>query len=246
MRVKRYFRYLLFLSLLFIIALANVSEVNAMNTGFQVTPLPTGEKTDFATNVNIQLISEEPPKQPIVCFDVNDNGLIAIGQKTSHPPKICVYSSEGIFQYGYTFECVGNFYVEWDKETINIYFVRDDMIVSVNPSGKILDVCRVDATDENISFKKILSQNTQKTVNETKYYIRNHLGIFNLFASSYSQMVIQDGSGAENIIYDVNSKQYVKMVVTAILVCAFVVVAVVVVSRQFTHTRGRCSCVKQK
>ena len=133
-------RYLIILSVFIFILFTNVMKVNAVNTGFKTNQFTSDEKNIFISNINLLTIDEEPVKKTITCFDVNSDQLIAIGQNTSDRKTICIYSNEGVFQYGYTFNCSGDFGVEWDEENLNIYFVRSSVIVSVTPRGEVLVV----------------------------------------------------------------------------------------------------------
>ena len=64
--------------------------------------------------------------------------------------------------------------------------------------------------------------------------------LFNWIALSFSQIVAIDATGTESIIYDVNSMQLTKMIVTISLICVLVFVAVAVVIWQFIKLR-RCN-----
>ena len=97
-------------------------EILAMNTGFDTQPLPKDKINTFLNNVNISVLTEEPPKRAIECFDVNENGIIAIGSSNFKEKSICVYTNDGIFQYGYSFKCEGSFGIEMDEDILNIYF----------------------------------------------------------------------------------------------------------------------------
>lgn len=173
----------------------------------------------------------------ITCFDVNSNRLIAIGQNTSDRKTICIYSNEGVFQYGYTFNCSGDFGVEWDEENLNIYFVRSSVIVSVTPNGELLDVFEVQNTIENNSYVNHFIHATKRTIGNAEYYIRNNMGVLNLFASSYSQISVKDITGSERIIYDVGSVQFFNMIVVIAIVCVFISVAIAVIAYQFIKLR---------
>ena len=225
------------LSVFIFVIFANVMKVNAMHTGFKTNELPSEEKNMFISNINILSIDEEPVKKTITCFDINSNQLIAIGQNTSDRKTICVYSNEGAFQYGYTFNCSGDFGVEWDEENLNIYFVRSSVIVSVTPKGEVLGAFEVQNTIENNSYVNHFVHATKKTMGNDEYFIRNDMGIFNWIATSYSQIVTIDATGSESIIYDVNSMQLTKTIVTISLICVFVFVAVAVVIWQFIKLR---------
>ena len=227
MKVKR--GCLIVLFIVIFVLFVNVMEVNAVNTGFKTNQLPDEEKYVLVSNINILPIDQEPVKKTISCIDVNENRLIAIGQNTSDRKTICIYSNDGVFQYGYNFNCSGDFGVEWDNENLNIFLVRSSVIVSVTPKGEIVDVFEVQNTIENNSYVNNFIHSTKRTVGDIEYSIRNNLGILNFVASSYSQVIIQDDTGAESVIYDVSSMQLSNMMVTIIFVCGFVLIAVAVI-----------------
>ncbi len=235
MRRKQIYLFLLFVFLI-VVSISTI-EVNAMHTGFETTELPSEEKNMFISNINILPIDEEPIKKTITCFDVNSDRLIAIGQNTSGRKTICVYSNEGVFQYGYTFNCSGDFGVEWDEENLNIYFVRSSVIVSVTPRGEVLDAFEVQNTAENNSYVNHFIHSTTRTIGDAEYFIGNNLGILNLFAPSYSQIIVKNSTGAENVIYDVGSMQLSNMIVTIGIICVFVFVAIAAIAWQFIKLR---------
>lgn len=235
MKVKRSCFFLLFVFIFVIFTSA--MKVNAMHTGFKTNELSSEEKDMFISNINVLSIDEEPVKKAITCFDVNSNHLIAVGQNSSDRKTICVYSGEGDFQYGYTFNCSGDFGVEWDEENLNIFFVRSSVIVSVTPKGEVLDAFEVQNTIENNSYVNHFIHATKTEIDNYEYYIRNNMGLLNLFAPSYSQIIAKDSTGAESIIYDVSSMQLTKTIVTISLICVFVIVAVAVVIWQFIKLR---------
>lgn len=235
MKVKRSCFFLLFVFIFVIFTSA--MKVNAMHTGFKTNELSSEEKDMFISNINVLSIDEEPVKKAITCFDVNSNHLIAVGQNSSDRKTICVYSGEGDFQYGYTFNCSGDFGVEWDEENLNIFFVRSSVIVSVTPKGEVLDAFEVQNTIENNSYVNHFIHATKTEIDNYEYYIRNNMGLLNLFAPSYSQIIVKDSTGAESIIYDVSSMQLTKTIVTISLICVFVIVAVAVVIWQFIKLR---------
>lgn len=231
-------RIYLFLSLLLLIVFfTNAIEVNAMDTGFSTEEISEEKKTAFVSNINVSLLREEPEKSGILCFDVNEQGMIAVGNKDSQSKKICIYTSQGEFLYGYTFNCTQSFCVEWDEQHVNIYFIRSDVIISLDSDGNILDIKAVQDTIDNNSYRNSLLYSTTRTVGNTTYMIRNDMGILNWIAFSFSQIVAVDAAGTEFVIYDVNSVQLAKMIVAVCFICAFAFVAVAVIVRQFIKLR---------
>lgn len=229
--------YLLLSLVALIISSTNAIEVNAMNTGFSTEELSEEMKTTFVSSINVSPLSAEPEKKGVLCFDVNEQGMIAVGQKDSQGKEICIYTSQGEFLYGYRFNCTQSFCVEWDEQHVNIYFIRSDVIISLDSDGNILDIKSVQDTIENNSYRNSLLYSTNRTVGSTTYLIRNDMGIFNWIASTFSQIVTIDATGTESIIYDVNSMQLTKMIVTISLICVFVLVAIAVVVWQFIKLR---------
>lgn len=217
-------RSLLLLSVFCLVLFAIPLDVNALTTGFSTEELNEEQKDSFSINAGISPLSDEPEKDTIVCFDVNDNGLIAIGQETWDKKIVSVYSSDGVFQYGYTFVSSGSIGVEWDENNINIYFVRSGVIASVNSSGEVLDIKEVQDTTENNSYYYRFFRVAERTVGDTTYLIRSNMGILNWITASYSQVVVKEFDGTENIIYDASSIQLQRMTIIFIAILLFLAI----------------------
>lgn len=209
----------------------------AVNTGFSTQPLSNEEKNTFEANADFRLLDKEPTKRTIKCFDVNENNLIAIGSSTSEKKTIAIYNSEGVFQYGYEFDSNGSFGVEWDNDNIIIYFVRSDVACSVSPTGTIENLSKIENTFENNAYWNDFVFSENRTVGESEYSIKNDMGLFNIFASSYSQLEIKDLNGEINIVYDVNSDQLLKTILGFIGVVIFSGIVIGVLARNIYKSR---------
>ena len=226
MKLKKF--YLIVSFVLFFVLFVNLTEAKAMNTGFSTKEISEKTRSTFLSNFNVSLLKTVPERRGIQCFDVNEEGLIAIGQEGPQCKEVCVYTPQGEFLYGYVFESTQSFGVEWDKQNINIYLVRSDVIVSLDSDANILDIKVVLDTTDNNKYRNSLLHSTERVVGDTTYIVRNDLGILNWIASSYSQIITIDGTGTECIIYDVNSTQLTKMIVAISFVCIlFLVIAVI-------------------
>lgn len=230
MKMKRGCLFLLFVFA--VVLFTNGMRAEAMHTGFQTDLLSDEKQNRFISNIDIELIGKEPSKKTIQCFDVNNNHLIAIGHGGTERKAVCVYSDDGIFQYGYTFNCSGDFGVEWDEENLNIYFVRSDVIVSVAPNGEVLDVLEVKNTVDNNSYVNHFMHSTKRSVGETEYVIDNYPRILNLVTASYSQLIVKDENGTEITVYDAGSMQLFNVIITAVVVGTFIAMAVSVIVYQ--------------
>lgn len=214
----------------------NVTEASAINSGFQTTDFPSEEKDAFIDNIDLQRIIEEPDKKEIVCFDVNEDRMIAIGQDALRRKMVCIYSDTGVFQYGYMFNCSGDYGLEWDKDTLNIYFVRSSVIIAVSSNGEISDVLEVPHTVENNSYINGYLHATEKRVKDTEYSAVND-GIFQWLASSYSRIAATDSAGAERIIYDASAAQIRKIVLVSSCFCVLIAAASISITKQLKHSK---------
>lgn len=107
------FKRIVLMILLLLLGILNEKiTVFAMNTGFSTEALSDEQKKTFLSNVNISSVDSVTQKRGIECFDVNDEGLIAIGFSDSERKTVAVYNSEGVFQYGYKFRAEGIFGLE--------------------------------------------------------------------------------------------------------------------------------------
>ncbi len=213
----------------------------AASSGFSITSRGEQEAQEMAQRVEFTVLQQEPAKQSIVYFDVNDEGMIAVSQIGVEKRKICVYSADGVFQYGYKVETSGHVGVEWCGDHLNLYFVRGNCILTVDAQGNVLDTADIRDTSENDKYSRYLLHDTERVVGDTRYSIRNDMGPLNWIAGSYSQIVITDSDGNETMVYDVGSTQLLRTVVLlSAFVLFYVIVAVAIVrsSKKNTPTAG--------
>ena len=126
-----------------------------MNTGFDTEELSEEKKERILSYIGLTFLETAPRKRGIRCFDVNEQGMVAVTQEHGFQSKeICVYSSQGEFLYGYAFKTYGSICVEWDRENVNIYFIRSDELISLDSKGNVLDMKNVPITKKNDGYKR--------------------------------------------------------------------------------------------
>ena len=229
----RCIRYIFATILLLILLVIAGVKMLAVNTGFSTESLPENDRNTLLKNVNISMLADEPPKKAIKCFSVNEDGLVAIGCGNSESKTVCIYTNDGVFKYGYSFKCSGSFGIEFDKSVLNIYLVRSDVAIAVNSTGEVESVLKIQNTSENNTYWNNCVFSTKREIGDTEYFLKNDMGIFNLFASSYSQLIVTNKNGEETIIYDVNSAQFLNAAAVAAVVTVFVCFAGAVVIWRF-------------
>ena len=208
----------------------------AIHTGFSTEPLSAADEDTFLRNVKFTPLPEEPKRRPIVCFDAGDE-RIAIGCEESDHKTVCIYTTDGTFQYGWRFQCDGSFGVELDDENLNFYFVRSDVAASVNPKGEIKSLAMIKNTIENNAYWNHHVHAISREVGGIRYTLKNDLGIFNLFASSYAQLTATGADGVERVLYDVRTELLAKTIFVTALVLAFTTIAAVALIREFRKAK---------
>lgn len=218
----KYFNLCLFL-LLFFLLLSNCMNISATNTVYSTETLSPKDEATFLNNINLSYFESPPHKSTIECFDVNTDEVIVLGQKDSDKKMICVYSANGLFRYGYSFNCTGSFGVEWNNNNINIYFSRSDIIATIDSTGEIVKLTKFNSTTENNSYLNSKIYSTTRKIGDAQYELKNDIGFLNIFASSYSQLTKTLANGEATVLYDVTSTQLKNTILTFIFVLIILV-----------------------
>ena len=123
----------MFSVVLFLLFTAAIPHTYALETEFPVDPT---SRESFAQpeEMGVSVFAVEPQNKQIVCFDVADEGCIALGLKDPMDPDmgfVSIYTDEGLFLEGFQFKCYGSFYVEVLSNRVNIYCLRGDYLMSI-------------------------------------------------------------------------------------------------------------------
>lgn len=209
------------------------TKAAGMNTGFKTTELSQEDKKEFLSNIGFSFISKEPQKSKIECFDVSNNGLVAVGFSRLDNIYISVYNESGSFCYGYVLEAHQSFGIEWDGNCLIIYFVRSDVAALLDSKGNILDIKRIEDTAENNFYWNNHVFSSQKNIGEYQYTLDKNMGILNLFMPTYARLIKTDSNGQKTIVYDAGKTQNVKSIIIFTLTVLFVAFAIFKVARLF-------------
>lgn len=191
--------------------------VNAASLGIVTEPLSEAEKASFVDNLGLELISNDENKSGIQCFDVNEDGTVAIATGSGNHCAVYVYDSQGTFQYGYRFSCDGDYGVVFCENMLSIFFLRGDTFAFFDSSGTCLDVQRVTNPEQNhVYFKEILNRTVKEVAGRT-YTLERDLDLWD----SYSRLVITDEQGETTLLYDAGSDHIVVQIVGIVAVVLF-------------------------
>lgn len=140
----------------------------------------------------------------------------------------------------FEFSNYGSFFIQWNYDNILLLLVRSSIIVELTSAGQLIDMVRAeDSSIENNSLWNDIAKKDHVYIGENSYSIRNQMGFLNFFASSYSQLLKTDSSGNITILYDVNSGQLTKAIVTFIAILLFIALVAVILVRQFLKVKSQ-------
>lgn len=209
----------------------------AMNTGFSTSEPDEKKQQYFLSGNAISLTYEEPKKYIISCFDVSESGLVAVGSATYGNQYIYVYDATGKFQYGYAFNNPGSYGLQWDGSDLIIYFVRSDIAALVDSAGNIKELKVIDDTEANNSYWNKYVFAKERTQNGNTYTMKSNMGLLNIVATGYSQIIITAPDGQETMIYDVSKAQKSGTVLEITFAMLFVGAVVYGLTREFSKAK---------
>ncbi len=165
----------------------------AMETGFITNEITEEEYLEYEGNIDISLMLENDTYYVVECFDVNDNGLIAIAGSRFNNKKILIYSSNGEFLYGYEFNIHGDFGIEWDNDNLNMYTFRGEIIFSLDKDANIVEMARISDDYQNEEYSRDNIFSALKQINGITYVSLN------------SKLTAIDQNGEETVIYEASA-----------------------------------------
>ena len=204
-------------------------RVTAASATLETQEYPPESVESFVGNIDVKLISSEPSKGGIYCFDVCEDGRIAIGY--DNKDVISVYSHDGDFLYGYSFDCSGKFYVLWEGEEICIFFIRSDVLMKLDSEGNCIDCLKVTDSAQNSKYiRQNLGAHT-KQIGDVKYCMEKDIWL----SSGYARLVSKDASAEVHTIYDATFEHNAATILITLFSIAFAVCVAWSLKRKDQH-----------
>ena len=143
----------------------------------------------------IKLTESEFDGYIIDCFDVNAHtgNILICCEGMMSIKTVEIYTSEGSFQYGYTFLDPGSIAAEWEGDNVIIYSVRGGYGTVVDREGNTIEVRS--EIDNSYLNKEVCAGD--KTVGGTKYRLRHSKLV--RFAPDGSEITVFDRSGRRTL-----------------------------------------------
>lgn len=207
----------------------------AINKEFIKEKMDITDQEKILSKIQIDRIEEAPEKVGLLCFDVSDTECIAVGSERLAQKYILVYDKKGLFLYGYKINIDGKFGVGWTEKNLVIYLVRENAVITIGDSDKILSCEKIVDSSDNASYWNNEIFSTQRVKKGNYYTMKNQTSILTKFTmSSYSILERKDISGNTNFIYNNSSNFAVKQILEMIFVFSFIVIIIITI---FKHLK---------
>ena len=208
-------------------------------TGFIQETLPPDEEKAMIESNRFTKLETEPAKTMISCFDVNQDGMIAVITDNTGTKAVVVYDSNNEFVTGYEIDYSGSFGVEWFYDELCIYSVRSGLIYSLNDDGSVDSINKIANEYYNDIYWQEHIKSPVRMVGRTKYELRKPIEPLSIFSSSYSQIVKINRTGEEEILYDVSGDHFIFTLILFIGALLLVSVVVFLMIRSFRQALTR-------
>ena len=212
----------------------SVSAVENCDSGFITTTMFDEAASQFLADIDLKLSDTIVENAMISSFDVSPSGMIAIAFNTGSEKAINVIDQNGVYQYGYTFQCDGKYGVDWCGQNLAICFVRYNVVAIFDASGVCISIERIDdtlidsAAHNNSYWNSYIFADCLEH-NNVRYELKGILGTLR-FANS--KLIATTESGTANVLYDASIYE---LLAIFLFVAAFSVPIVIVVITIVKH-----------
>mgnify|MGYP000049299240 CR=1 FL=1 len=216
----------LFLVVLVLMIALLVIPAFAIQSGLTMHPMDKAEIERINQKRNVE-IYQEPILRAISCFDVSEEGKMALGYATSlsnNYAKISVFDREFNFLYGIQFKIRGSYYISWSGEDLLIYTVRNDIAAVYDANGTCLEMMKCDISAENDAYVRKVLASKKRTAGAYTYELKNNFGLLDLFTTSYSYLMRTDAFGNNEVLYNANSEYLPRLILSILfikIICVF-------------------------
>lgn len=202
-----------------IVFVISVPVANAMTLGFATYSLSGEEKAESIKKINLELIHDDSNRAGIQCFDVSQNGSVALAFQSGSRCLIYVYNAAGAFQYGFMFFSDGDFGIEFYQEYLAIYFIRGNSIAIYDSEGNCIDIQKELNPNQNLGRTKEILNRTLKEVDGKQYILERDVPL----GDSYSRCVVVDTKGTRTVLYDNSTTHSTAQIVRLVAFVSFFV-----------------------
>ena len=209
-----------------------ISILSLTDSALAATKYKTGEysieqQEELFENYGIQPLKVMEPKNPIISFDVREDGYILLGTQGSGANEIFIYNPDGQCEYGFSFDSSNMYYTIWNGDYIDIFLVRAYTALEFDKSGEMIEVYPIGG--ENSGFSWNMFKETSMKANGYTFKLEKGNGIASWLGPSYPKLVKISPDGTREILYDVAQAYEAKVTTIFVLILCGIAVGLAIV-----------------
>lgn len=195
-------------------------------TGLSLEEKTEAEKQRALERIGFVIWTEDYSGWAIECFDVREDGMIALGFSRSSDSKyVAVLDADGVFQYGCTFRYSAAFLVDWVEDNLGVLTVRGSLLCVFDETGGCVSLQDIKTNTALSRYQNELRQPT-RNVDGVTYELRND-HFLSWLSTDYSKLVRIDAQGNERVLHEASGAAFagaagVFAIIVLIGVCLFV------------------------
>ncbi len=224
---------IIILSVIIFVMICHHQTIYAESISVDTELIPEDNISQFILNIKLEPITSFNTSENILCYDVNENGDIALGMVDN---EIYIMDSNLKFLYGYEISVDGTYHLEMQNNSVYLILSRSGVSLRLNSDEVVESFLIIDNYKSNRYFKSL--DNLKKTQEEVKYLLENSNILESIFSVGYSRLISIDSNGEKRIIYDVSNTNTIKSIVVGIAVIILIAIVVTMIGRQIYKARN--------
>lgn len=162
------------------------------------------QSAQLSEKLNTLVEQNEPPHGRICCFDVSEDGWIALGvnipaNALKKRNTVIVYGPEMHFQYAISFSAIGSYSVKYNHKVLNIVLSRSPICIRINDEGTILGIERLEEDEAYAMIARDGLDNNSLKKNDEIYELKK-AG----FGTGFAQLTRRKEDGEIQVLYESN------------------------------------------
>lgn len=151
-------------------------------------------------SLDVSIFEQPREKHVIRCFDVNENGVYAVGFKNN---TIEVYNSDGTFRYGIHFDTEQYYGIDLNGNNIVIYLARSSIAIEFDCEGNCVSMEEIPLHEDIFAEDRV--ERKSKQVGNVEYKLERDIGFVQ---DSNSRLIAIDAGGNRTVLYDATLQGY--------------------------------------
>ena len=221
----------------FLLSMIFVSNVWAINTDFETTVNDGAEasrKRRYLSLKEDEVTKDKIFKGVLTSFDVSESGKIVLCLENH---RLVIMDTNGEVLREFSYDGERKTYACWKGENILLYW--GDALIEITQDGDLVSMKELIYNYHNTKLMNDWERTLKIETMDCVYQIKNKSLFMNpLTNMTYSQLVKIDAEGNEITLYDAHNTQFLKILIEAFFVIAFIITFLVMFFKAYKRMKN--------